>query len=320
MSEQPITLEELEQLELFASADVRALEPVVRSCPVHTLSPGEVLIERGTHAGRVFLLLSGSLGVHLEAPDGEAITTLEAGATVGEISMIDREPASAFVVAATAARVVAMDEDLLWIVTDSSHAVASNLLRTLARRLRGGNRIIQRSRGELEHYRFVASVDALTGLFNRHWLDKMLGRQMERSRADETPLSLLVIDVDHFKPFNDRHGHVAGDHALRAVADGLRGALRPTDMIARYGGEEFVVLLPGASIDNARDVAERLRAAVAATAISGLRGEHLPGVTASIGVTELGALSAEADAEAFLDAADKAVYRAKGAGRDRVCL
>src|SRR5204863_441644 len=82
-------------------------------------------------------------------------------------------------------------------------------------------------RAELERYKFHASVDALTGLFNRYWIDKMLARQMERSRGAREALSLLLIDVDQFKQFNDRHGHVAGDCALRSVATCMRGALRP---------------------------------------------------------------------------------------------
>jgi diguanylate cyclase (GGDEF)-like protein len=258
--------------------------------------------------------------VHLEAPDSEPITTLQTGATVGEISLIDGEPSSAFVVATEPTRVLVVDDELAWILTDSSHAVASNLLRTLARRLRGGNRIIQADRGELAQVRFEASVDPLTGLFNRRWLEKMLGRQMERARGAGEGLGLLMIDVDHFKPFNDRHGHVAGDHALRAVAEGLREALRPTDMIARYGGEEFVVLLPGASLDNAREVGERLRDAVKRTPIAGFDGRTLPPVTASIGVAELSGLPADTEPSAFLDAADQAVYRAKAAGRDHVSV
>jgi diguanylate cyclase (GGDEF)-like protein len=313
----PFSREELAALELFDAADVQALEPVLRSCPVRQLAPREVLIAAGTANAHLYLVLSGELGIHLQSPESEALTTLAAGSTVGEISLLDGEPASAHVVAHRDSRVLVIDEELLWILADSSHAVASNLLRTLTSRLREGNQIIERDRRALARARFEASVDGLTGLFNRRWLDKMLLRQMERSRAEETPLSLLLIDVDRFKPFNDRHGHVGGDCALSAVAECLRGALRPTDMIARYGGEEFAVLLPGAALAQAREVGERLRAAVASRPIDGLGDEPLDPVTVSIGVAEL---PKARDAHAFIEAADRALYRAKREGRNRVCV
>ena len=236
----------------------------------------------------------------------------------GEISLIDGLPASAFVVAAVPSRALVIDEQLLWILADSSHAVANNLLRTLAARLRGGNRILAHNLEQLETYRFHATVDALTGLFNRYWLHKMLARLMERSRGVDDPMSLLMIDVDHFKGINDLHGHVAGDCTLRSVAAALRSALRPTDMIARYGGEEFAVLLPGAVRDVAREIAERLRVAVRLAPISGLDGKELPSVTVSIGVAQIAPDMTSPDR--FIDQADQALYRAKQAGRDQVAL
>lgn len=310
-----ITREELVQLTLFAAADLEVLEPVLRGCPVRTYAAGDVLIAAGTDNRCLYLVLSGSLGVHLQSPKSAPITVLSAGETAGEISLIDREPASAFLIAAAPTRVLVLDEELLWMLARSSHAVAYNLLRTLASRLRGGNEMIQESRAKVEHYKFQAFVDALTGVFNRHWLDEMLARQMERSRVSGQPLSLLMIDVDHFKDFNDRYGHVAGDYALRAVASCLRSALRPTDLLARHGGEEFVVLLPGAALAQAYEVAERLRLAARATSVKRLDGSVLPGVTVSIGVAQL---PPTGSGEAFIELADRALYRAKDAGRDRV--
>jgi diguanylate cyclase (GGDEF)-like protein len=292
-----------------------ALAPMLRECAVRALDPGDALLSAGARNTYLFLVLSGELGVHLDTAGSAPIARLGAGQAIGEISLIDGEPASAHVVATKASRVLLVDEELLWILADSSHAVAYNLLRTLATRLRGGNRIIQRDRELLEKYRFHASVDALTGLFNRYWLHKMLGRQMERARGSQVALALLLADVDHFKPFNDQHGHVAGDYALRGVAGCLRGALRPTDMIARFGGEEFAVLLPGASLEHGREIAERLRRAVSETTILGTDAKPLPTVTVSIGVA---VLAPQMDPDGFLEAADLALYRAKHAGRNRV--
>jgi diguanylate cyclase (GGDEF)-like protein len=310
-----LSRDELLQLSLFAAADLDVLEPVLRGCPVRSVAPGTVLIAAGDDNRCLFLVLSGALGVHLQTPQSAPIALLRAGETAGEISLIDREPASAFLIAHEPSRVLVVEEDLLWMLARSSHALAYNLLRTLAGRLRAGNEIIQHDRERLEHYKFQASVDSLTGVFNRYWMDEMLARLMDRSRVSGAQLTLLLLDIDHFKEFNDQHGHVAGDYALRAVAARLRSALRPTDLLARYGGEEFVVLLPGAALSQAREVAERLCAAVRATRIVHPSGAVLPSVTVSIGVAPL---PATGSAEAFIELADRALYRAKHAGRDRV--
>jgi len=313
--ESAFTRAEIEQLALFASANLDALEPVLRGCSVHKLAAGEILIALGSDNRQLFLILSGELGIHLEAPTTPVLTKLGAGETVGELSLIDRRPASAYVIAEQPSRVLVLDEELLWLLADSSHAIASNLLGTLASRLRSGNEIIQRDRELIERYKWKASVDSLTGLFNRYWIDKMLARQMARARFGHEPLALLLVDVDHFKQFNDRHGHVGGDCALRSVAACMREIVRPTDLIARFGGEEFVVLLPGAELANAREVAERLRHAIATTRIEHFDGSVLSPVTVSIGAAQM---PEQGSPEAFLEQADRALYRAKGAGRNRV--
>ncbi len=314
------TRDELAQLSLFASADLDALEPVLRGCEVQVLERGETLIAAGETNRSVYLVLSGELTVHLESESAPVLAHLPAGSTAGEVSLIDHEPASAFVVAAKHSRVLVIDEELLFILANSSHAVAYNLLRTLASRVRDSNLTIRHEREVTERYKWQASVDALTGLFNRHWMAKVLARQMERSRVNGEPLTLLMVDVDHFKRFNDAHGHVAGDHALRAVAHCLRTAVRPTDLLARWGGEEFLVLLPGATLRQAREVAERLRRSVREAAILHLDGTLLPKVTVSIGGSELPDAEDRLSPEGFVERADRALYRAKTEGRDRVSV
>ncbi len=156
-----------------------------------------------------------------------------------------------------------------------------------------------------------ALLDELTQLHNRRFFNRELHKEAERARRAAAPFSLLMIDVDHFKNYNDRYGHLAGDEALRGVADILRGNVRLVDHVARFGGEEFAIILPGADPEEAKTVAERQRFAVATHSFCSRQ------LTISIGSATY-PLDATDEWE-LVTAADRALYRAKALGRNRVC-
>ena len=159
-----------------------------------------------------------------------------------------------------------------------------------------------------------ARTDALTGLNNRGEFQRQLEDEVERSRRYNRPFSLLILDIDHFKNINDSYGHPAGDEVLRALAARLREQSRPVDQVARYGGEEFVVILTETAGEGALAVAERLRAAVADSAVAVTGGRTIT-VTISIGVATFPA-DAGSGTE-LIAAADAALYAAKQGGRNR---
>jgi diguanylate cyclase (GGDEF)-like protein len=161
--------------------------------------------------------------------------------------------------------------------------------------------------------RRTAERDALTGGFNRRTLDQLAARECKIA-CNRKPLGVLFIDLDWFKRINDTHGHPCGDECLRKVAATLRAELRPQDVFGRYGGEEFLVLLPGQDAASARLVGERLREAVEAAVVD-WQGEALR-FTISIGMA---VLREGDDPGKLLARADKALYRAKREGRNRVC-
>jgi diguanylate cyclase (GGDEF)-like protein len=161
----------------------------------------------------------------------------------------------------------------------------------------------------VERLEQLSLSDALTGLGNRRAFDQALLAEIERGARAGMPLGLVMLDVDHFKRFNDRHGHQAGDDALIAVAGALRGAARAGDHACRVGGEEFALLLPGADAAAAAIVAERVRASVAASPTAA------GAVTVSVGVASGAPGTAGAE---LVRAADARLYAAKEAGRDRV--
>lgn len=162
--------------------------------------------------------------------------------------------------------------------------------------------------------RELATHDELTGLYNRRTLDSRIEMEWERSRRFGSWLGLIMVDVDCFKAFNDTHGHLVGDQVLRHVGTLLQSHVRKVDMVSRFGGEEFCILLPRASLEEARTVAEHLRQQVEATPLATDQGTYH--VTASFG-----AASSEVpatDIRSLLDLADQALYRAKAEGRNRV--
>lgn len=170
---------------------------------------------------------------------------------------------------------------------------------------------------EREQLRSLAIRDPLTGLYNRRFMEEELARHVIHVQREGQPLAVALLDLDHFRDYNERHGHLAGDLALRSLAVLLQGFRRGSDVACRYGGEEFVLIMPGATAAQAAARLEPLRCRLAETGIHH-EARLLEPVTASIGVAALPHDGAHA--AALLDAADRAMYRAKRSGRNRICV
>lgn len=158
----------------------------------------------------------------------------------------------------------------------------------------------------------MALTDGLTGCFNRRSFEMQLERDLHMATRMKLPLSLIMLDLDHFKSVNDTYGHDAGDLALRVIADALRQELRAVDTAARYGGEEFAVILPQAGLEGALSVAERLRARIESVEIP-----KVGRISASLGVASFPTHASSRDA--LVTIADRALYQAKHEGRNRIC-
>jgi diguanylate cyclase (GGDEF)-like protein len=186
-------------------------------------------------------------------------------------------------------------------ITDRMAETQRELIRT--------KKELERREAELER---LVSTDPLTGLSNRRQFDERLHEEIERSERTGAPLSLVMLDLDRFKGFNDTWGHLAGDECLQGVASILDANSRPYDTTARFGGEEFILILPGTGAAAARDRAEALRVAIARMDVRGADER----ITASFGVAEYRG----GTAEHVIRAADQALYAAKAEGRNRVRL
>jgi diguanylate cyclase (GGDEF)-like protein len=305
---------QLQQLGILKGVAEHAAWGVLEHCKTRWLATGEVLLTKGQPNRAMYFLLEGRLGIHLEDPPAEPIAFLEQGQTVGEMSVIDRSPASAHVTAVERALLLEVDDETFWRLVTASHQFAINLLHLLAQRMRANNSNLYRATLMQREFERDATVDALTGLYNRRWWEDKFTRIVARAHRGESHMALLVVDVDRFKLYNDNYGHIAGDTVLRVVARTLAGNLRPTDIAARYGGEEFVVALPATDLAGALVAAERVRHAVSQAVVEDATGARLPCVTISIGVAMLHAAD---DAASLFTRADAALYRAKHAGRNR---
>ncbi|MEV4709489.1 GGDEF domain-containing protein [Actinoplanes sp. NPDC049316] len=180
------------------------------------------------------------------------------------------------------------------------------------------NRMVDSLRIVNEQLEMLTLTDPLTGLANRRHFDERFSDAWQRALATGGSVAVAMIDVDHFKQYNDGYGHLAGDECLRRVAAALSGSVREgSDLLCRYGGEEFAIVLSDADAGRARAVAERARAAVAAVALPHPETER-DCVTVSVGVAAREPATA-ASPDVLIKAADEALYRAKQHGRDRVC-
>ncbi|MCW2291067.1 diguanylate cyclase (GGDEF)-like protein [Pseudomonas sp. BIGb0408] len=302
-------LQQIRQLRLFNNVALGSLTRLLDSFRACDLDTGEVLLSPFDRNQYLYIVVNGSLKVYLGSLDNQPVTTLHSGDCAGEISFIDNEHPSAYVVANEPSSVLRLHRDALTTLFQQSPQMMHNLLEVLCSRMRQGNRQLIDSEQN-------ANVDKLTGAFNRRWLEHVFERERTRCLFSCQPLSLLMLDVDHFKDYNDQHGHLAGDYALCLVAHTLRRQLRPRDSLVRFGGEEFVVLLPELNLKQAVDIAERLRESLEQIGAFYSPLGAQPGVTISLGLTQM---QPKDSLTSLIARADKALYRAKDEGRNRLC-
>lgn len=313
----PLTAEKLIGLQLFRGESPEALEWLLDVAELRELQADEVLFNPEQFNDKLYILLRGTLRVELKMEARPVITYIKPGECVGELSVLDEKPTASYVVADKASTLLAIQREAIWRLINTSHMVARNLLYLLSSRLRNDNEILSESLLLQRQFEQKALNDSLTGLYNRYWLEQTATRLVERAQTADTPLGVMLIDADHFKSYNDSHGHQAGDEALRVLGATLKRFLRPDDFAVRYGGEEFVVILPGVTPEEVVVAAERLRRAIANAAITEPGGKTLPSLSVSIGV----AFFQPGQSFPLLIAeADKALYRAKEEGRNRVAV
>ncbi len=303
------------KLDIFRNVSPESIEIYLERCGMREIGKGDVLLDPQQANHNIYVIVSGGLSVHLDHKDAPPLTMLGPGDCAGEMSIVEDTNPSAWVIAEEDSELLVIDHETLWDMINVSHGVARNLLAILSSRVRSDNRIIADSVVIMRQYEESATTDALTNLHNRHWMQEMFRRELDRCKQNDMPVCLIMLDVDHFKPFNDIRGHLAGDHALCKVADALRNQLRPTDLIARFGGDEFAVMLPNTTREFALEAAERIRSVFSGVPSDSEATDIMLPVTLSLGVC---AMEPGDTLDSLLTKADAALYRAKERGRNRV--
>lgn len=304
-------------LDLFKGLNIKKDRHFLDKAEHILLSKGDILLDPRIPNNNLYIVLVGLLSVHLDSPASDMIASIHIGESAGEMSLFDEEIPSAYVVAAMDSRLLKMTDDVVWKMIDDCEGFAKNFIHLASKRIRASNRTIANSRRIQHYYEMRANIDSLTRVYNRHWIDKYLKRETEACIADSIPSSIMLIDIDFFKKYNDDNGHLAGDSCLKHVANIIRQNIRPSDLLGRFGGEEFIILLPDSDGKNSGKIGERIRKAIKKSDILDFNLNKLPSITVSIGISMANSGNLYED---VFNNADKALYKAKNAGRDCICL
>jgi len=307
-------LGELSSAEIFKNVNLSPLQDHLGKIRQLEIVSGDILLSTSRSNEEIHFLINGELKICLDRNGSNEIASVMPGDCVGEISIIDDRPPSAYVKATTDSQVISINRSVLVEMYQKQTELAANLLKLLANRFRQNTAVLTRSVELQREFQDKSERDGLTGIYNRSWMNEVFPKQIDLSRHLGQKVSMLLIDADHFKNVNDEFGHRAGDAALVELAKAISGCLQKSDLLVRYGGEEFVVLMPGASLGQARSTSENIRRVVTQTPIKIDNGINFE-ISVSIGIAEAVATDNMDD---LVEKSDQGLYRAKQNGRNQI--
>lgn len=287
MNHSPEILALLETAPLFRGVPRKLLIGALGKARLLSLKKGDKLLTPGQQNDRIYIILFGRASVQMKESGVEPIAMFGEGECVGEMSVVGDGYVSAYVIAATDCRLIAIDQTTLWELIDSSPEASRNMLRILSQRIRMSDQRISENIEEQHGYSGANLVDELTGLYNRRWMEEKLNRYLQRGIASHRLSCLIMLEMDGHQEFSDKFGVLGSDQALRTIAYTMLSCLRPDDHAGHHTGPQFSIFLPNAtSLTDACTAAERLRTAVNKAAVVLPSGDALPSISISLGVSQ----------------------------------
>ena len=313
----------LRRVGICADLSDEQLDELGEHLQTENLAKGRWLFRQGEPGDRLYLVEKGRVAISVARSDGKEMTlaTFDRGSFFGEMSIIDGEPRSAGCRAEVRSRLLSLAKSSFYELKHDNPGIAFKLMRRMILDARDRMQHTNAFLSELvqwgEEARRRAITDELTGLYNRRYLDDTLEHMVASTQHNESELSLVMIDLDHFSSINELYSQSVGDQVLTHVVEVFRQSLRDGDVAARYGGDEFNIILPATDREAALEVCSTIRQRVEALDMLRDRGGPINGVTTSQGIATLPENAN--DAQGLREAADAALYAAKEAGRNRVC-
>ncbi|MCK4923584.1 MAG: GGDEF domain-containing protein [Spirochaetes bacterium] len=315
-------VEFLKQVELFSLLGDGEIESIIEFLRTIDVDEAGTLFRQGDEGHELYIVRSGKIRVAITLHDGREkdITEFLPGDFFGEMSIFENAPRSATCYASEPSILYAlMDRDFYRLMEDSPSLAIKIMYRMsniTTRRLHSTGEFLSDMVVWGKRARKRAITDELTGVYNRHFLDDALENQIRRAREGGSPLSVVMVDLDHFRSINDAYGHEVGDEILLSAVEVFKRHLRERDILARYGGDEFTILLPQTGIEKAASLAKMVCDEMEQIETLQHRGGTLTRVTTSQGIAVFPTHAN--DLPALMKKADEALYRAKELGRNRV--
>jgi len=305
----------------------------------------DVILEQNSKADEMYLILSGSVRVTKQMPNGKEvlIANRKENEYFGELALIEDSERSANIYAKTDVELIIIKRNIFYNLMDEFPQIKNNITKGVSAKLRQSDQIftvllekyrqINEQKKQLETLNKqiedfskelqeknqklfqLAITDKMTGIYNRAYVMDHFNRDFIKSKRHGSDLACIMMDIDDFKSCNDSYGHLIGDHVLKSTAELIKKNLREEDVFGRYGGEEFLIVLPNTLINDAEKIAETIRKAIEKNEFES--GSITFSITMSFGITDI-ASEAPQSLETMLDNADKALYSAKERGKNKV--
>jgi diguanylate cyclase (GGDEF)-like protein len=314
----------LSSVRIFRELSEAEREQLIGVLTTVELDTGDVLFRQGAEGNELFIVREGRVASTVELPDGQEleIATFTEGDFFGEMSIFDNATRSATCHAKERSRLFRLPgdtfHDLMRNTPEASIKIMYEMLSITTQRLENTSQFLSDMVQWGEEAQKRAVTDQFTGLFNRRFLDQAIEEQVRKAKKDDTPLSIVMLDLDHFNTINNDFGQDVGDEVILSVVPVFNKHFRESDIVSRYGGDEFTILMPHTKPDEAYEICNRICTEVSELDILRGRGGTLDRVTTSQGIAGLN--SAVNTVAALKEQADQALYNAKERGRNCVVV